>query len=349
MDFKETIAKYKDIIDKELEIFLNKKKDEASDQFLKELYVYLKEYVMGGGKRLRPIIFIMAYKSVNGKDEKEAYLPSLSVELFHNATLVQDDFMDEDDSRRNAPTVYNKLKKYFLKNFNEVSYKGPLFNRLSSRFSVTNTTLAGNILLSMCISLLSKRELISTINNTYKTVNEGQALDVIYSLREINEKDYFGMISKKTGALIEASFEMGVILGNAKKKQIKKIKEFGKNLALGFQLWDDIMDLSKEMNKGHELGSDIKKGKKTLIVLHALKTLEQEKKDYLLKILGNENASNEEIEKSIYILGSSIDYVKNIAEEKIKKAKEILKECNLNEEGFEFFNNLADFMIKRNV
>ena len=349
MNFNNTLSRYKEIIDKELEVFLNKRIDGISDQFLKELYNYMKEYVTSGGKRVRPIMFIMAYKAVNGKDEKEAYIPSLSLELFHNATLVQDDFMDEDDFRRNSPTVYKKIKEYFLKNFNEVDYNGPLFNRLSSRFSVTNATLAGNLLYSMAISVLPIKELVDKINNAYKTVNDGQALDVVFSLKDINEKDYFDMISKKTGALIEASLEMGALLANAKKEQIEKIKEYGNNLALGFQLWDDIMDLSKDMNKGHELGSDIKKGKKTLIVLHALKTLEQEDKNFLLKVLGNENASKEEIEKAISILKDSIKYTKYIAEDKIKKAKEVLKECEMNDEGYAFFNNLTDYVIKRKV
>ena len=371
MNFNDVLSKYKRLIDNELEIFLDRKINEisGSDQFLKELYTCLKEYVLVGGKRLRPILFIMAYKAFNGKNEQEAYIPSLSVELFHNATLVQDDFMDEDDFRRNNPTVYYKIKDYFLKNFNEIDYNGPLFNRLSSRFSVTNAALGGNILFSMSLSVLPKKELIDIINNAYKTVNDGQALDVIYSLKDINEKDYFGMseiakkaisehaqeqkvldmISKKTGALIEASLEMGAVLANAKKEQIKKMKEFGKNLALGFQLWDDVMDLSKNMNKGHELGSDIKKGKKTLIILHALKNLNKENKEYLLKVLGNENASKEEIEKSIQILNSSINYAKELAEEKIKKAKEILKDCRLNKEGYGFFNNLAEFIVKREI
>ena len=162
MNFSDELSKYRKIVDKELGVFLNRKiKDASSDPFLKELYLCIKEYVMHGGKRLRPIMLIMAYKAFNGKNEKEAYIPSLSLELLHNSTLIHDDFMDEDELRRNEPTVYKKIKGYFLKNFNEVSYNGPLFNRLSSRFAVANATLAGNLLFSMCLSVLPTKELVT--------------------------------------------------------------------------------------------------------------------------------------------------------------------------------------------
>lgn len=349
MNFNNTLSKYRKIIDKELNILLNNELKEVShlSHFTRELYSYCRDYIMSGGKRLRPIALIMAYKGFNGKEDitKKA----LSVELFHNATLIQDDFMDEDEKRRNKPTVYKKIKDYFLSNYKEKNYNGSLFNRASSRFAVTNATLAGNIIFTMGLSCLDNPETIKVYNNAFKTVNDGQILDIFFEKEAITEKDYFEMIERKTGALIAASLEIGALLANASKEQIKKIKEFGTNITTGFQLWDDVMDLSKEMNKGHELGSDIKKGKKTLIILHALKTLEQNEKDYLLKVLGNENASKEEIEKTIDILNNSINYVKNIAEEKIKKAKEVLAECSLNNEGFDFFNNLADFLVKRKI
>jgi len=111
------------------------------------------------------------------------------------------------------------------------------------------------------------------------------------------------------------------------------------------------MDISSEMRKGHELGSDIKKGKKTLLVIKALEKASKNQRDILMSTIGNESATEDEIKKTIEIIKSSgaVDYVMMLAHKKIVEAKGHLMKTSLNDKSMEFFNGFADFMMERKV
>jgi len=343
MNFQIKLKKYKEIIDKELELFTD--------------YSFIKKFVLNGGKRLRPIVFIMSYKAVNDKDESLIYIPSLSVELVHNSTLVHDDIMDEDELRRGKPTVYKDLKDWFLTNYKDINHQGSLFNNISSRFAVSNAILYGNILLSLGFKALSKsqhkkiNEAVDVLNNSYKTIVDGQIMDLMTEFKQVNEKEYFEMISKKTAELFKASIKIGALLGDASKEQINNLAHYAEEAATAFQIKDDIMDISTEMNKGHELGSDIKQGKKNLLIIKALEFADEKEKKLISSILGKENTSSEEINSVIDIMESTgaISYSDKLAKEKIKTAKEYLKKAEINKESSDFFEKLAEFTIKRKI
>lgn len=353
MNFEETLKKYNGVIDGELESFFDKKIGEAENSFLKLNYSFIRDFVLNGGKRLRPISLIMAYNAVNSEDENLAYVPCLSVELMHNSTLVHDDVMDEDEFRRGKSTIYAHFKEWFLKNYDED--KGSvLFNNVSSRFAVSNAILCGNMLLSLGYSALAEidsKKACVVYNKAYNVVNDGQSMDVLASFRSVSEKEYFDMIEKKTAALFVASVEIGAILGNASQDKIDNLTSYALNAATAFQIKDDIIDISSEMKKGHELGSDIKKGKKTLMVIKALELADEKDKKIILDVLGKEDSSLEEINSVIDILNSSgaVEYADKTAKEKIKTAKEYLKKAEISKESFEFFDKLADYMVERGV
>lgn len=348
MNFHNTLKEYKGIINKELELFL--KNNDSLD------YSSVKEFVLNGGKRLRPIAFIMAYKSVKNNNEKKIFIPSLSVELVHNSTLVHDDVMDEDELRRNKPTVYKNSKEWFLKNYKDVNYRGALFNNVSSRFAVSNAIICGNVLLSLGFKTLigfqhpKINEAIDILNNSYKTVVDGQIMDLMTEFnKELAEKEYFEMISKKTAELFKASVKIGALLGDASEEQIKSLSDYAVEAAIAFQIKDDVMDISKDMNKGHELGSDIKQGKKNLLIIKALELAGEKDKRRILKILGDENASSDKINSVVEVIKSTgaVSYAEKLAKLKIMIAKNCLKKAEINKESFSFFSKLADYMAER--
>lgn len=354
MNFENTLKKYKEIIDNELELFFNKKIKELKDPFSRLNYSFIKEFVLCGGKRLRPIALIMAYNAFNN-DKKSIYHPSLSIELFHNSSLVHDDIMDEDDFRRNNPTVYKKFKELFLKEHGKVNNQGPLFNSAASRFAASNAILCGNILLSLGYSILNlpsnknSKKALFVYNKAYNTVADGQIMDIITSFKDISEKEYFDMITKKTAALFSASVEIGAVLGNASQEQINNLSNYALHAAIAFQIKDDIMDISSDMNKGHGLGSDIKKGKKTLLIIKALESADEKEKNMILGILGKESSSSQEISSVIDLLKSTgaIDYADKLSREKIKTAKNHLEKAEISKKSFDFFDKLADFIVER--
>ncbi len=347
MDFNNTIKKYKDIINKELGNLLDSNRSDVEDKSLRLNYSLIRDFVMSSGKRLRPIVLIMAYRAVNGDNEKSVYLPSLSVELIHNSTLIHDDIMDEDELRRNKSTVFAKSKTWFMENLTDRRYEGKLFREISSRFGVSNAILNGNILLSLGFKALEgKNKALAVLNESYKEVIHGQIMDIMTEFdREITEEGYLEMIKKKTADLFICSIKIGAILGNASDEQIRYLEDYALNSALAFQIQDDIMDISDDMDKGHELGSDIKQGKKNILIIKALEM----GKGKLREVLGNEKATLEDLSKAVEEIRScgALDYAKRLAKKRISIAKESLSKASLNLEGFEFFNDLADYMLER--
>ncbi|MEM4397121.1 MAG: polyprenyl synthetase family protein [Candidatus Woesearchaeota archaeon] len=341
----QSFIKLKNKFDKIFMTFLDKKISQAKKNFFnyKEIiyfYELIKKYSYDG-KRLRPLFMISAYK--NFKKDDKIFLPAVSIELLHTYSLILDDIMDEDEFRRNKPTIYKKLKDYYLKNFSETLYEGSLFNKKSNRFSVSFAIMIANI-----TNILSKEAIIESdfsdeikikalenINKIDREIYNGQMLDLLFenkNIFEISEKDYYYLIKLKTAILFGLSLELAAIF--LEKQNLSKVfRNAGINWALGFQIRDDLLDL-KENEKGREIGSDLKKQKKTLIFIKAINILkeksESEKINFLLSL--NQNSSKEDISKAIKILKQtkSIEY----AEKKVicfeKKAKKIFLDLGLN-------------------
>ena len=295
----------KELINKEIGIFF---KNLREDDSLKLIYDSIKDFVLNGGKRLRPSILIMAYKACNGKS-KEISKAALSVEFLHNSTLIHDDIMDEDEMRRGKPSVHNVL-------------------------GINNAICAGNILHTLGMSVLSASnfppELVNKSLKIYsdasKIVNNGQILDNSFENKEIDEKQYLQMIGMKTAALFKASAQIGATLANASEEEISQLSDDAFNLGIAFQLQDDLLDISEK--KGHAIGSDIKKGKRTLLLIKSLENAGKEQKATLKENIGKQNADIEKV-KQIFENTGSIGYCKNLIKKYIEKAKENIKDKKL--------------------
>jgi len=265
MEFNQILEKYKDIVDKELESFFDNRLRKVDDEFLKISYGFLKEFVLRTGKRLRPIAAIMAFKSINDSNEEKMYPLSIVPELFHASSLIHDDIMDEDFLRRDRPTMHKIFEDYFKKNFSDVNYNGDLFKSHSKRFSLSMAILQGNILFSLSKSCIFDSDLDDNIknksleifNNAYNKTNDGQILDLLISVnKNFNEQEYIKMITAKTGPLFSTSIKFGAMLNNAKDFQLEALDKYATNIALAFQIHDDIMDLGKTMGKGRTYAKD---------------------------------------------------------------------------------------------
>ncbi|MEM2177288.1 MAG: polyprenyl synthetase family protein [Candidatus Methanomethylicaceae archaeon] len=257
-----------------------------------------------GGKRLRPFLVIKSCELVGGNIEV-ALPAATAIELLHNFTLVHDDIMDNDILRRGVPTVH-------------------------TLWGIPMGILAGDLLFAKAFQLLlssphvNYERLIKAAKimaDATITISEGQSLDMIFEKRmDVTEEEYLTMVYKKTGALFKASAEIGGLIGGGDENAIKLLGEYGSNIGIGFQIFDDYLGLfSKEEILGKPIGNDIREGKKTLIVIKALSS---PIRDYLLKILGKKDISNQEIYELIdeikqqgideYVLNKAKSYI-NIA------------------------------------
>ncbi len=289
-----------------------------------------------GGKRLRPCLALTACEAVGGKAE-DALEAAAAIELLHNFTLIHDDIMDQDEFRRNVKTVHVLL-------------------------GVPVAVIAGDALFAKVFEALAanaKRlglegarvvELFDAVSKASFEICQGQVLDMLFEGRaDVSEAEYMRMVSGKTGALLEASMKVGALLGKGEPEQVRALAEYGRLIGLAFQMRDDVLGVAGEQEKfGKPIGSDVREGKQTLIVVRALATAQQEDKSTLLRALGKQDASEAELKTAIDVLkrAGAIDYVAERARELIAQAKSKLKALP-ESRAREILSELADFTIKR--
>jgi geranylgeranyl diphosphate synthase type I len=349
MKFKEGLKTYKDKIDKEIETYLDEKieRSKGLGKIIDVMYRSFKTYLMRGGKRLRPVSLIFAYKGFSD-NESQILGPAISVELFHNSTLLHDDIMDKAPTRRGEPSFHVLIKNQL---------EG-IFKKDMSRFSNSIAILGGNVLVSCGIETILnsefdsdkiKRALTSYIYS-YNILNDGQAIDLAFEQRDdVSEQEYYDMVMRKTGTLFRTSVEVGSILGGADPETAKRFGDAILDAAIAFQIQDDLLDLSPTEKFGKVKGGDVKEGKRTLMVIKSLEQGSEDQKKKILSVLGNEQASPEEIDQAVELLDETggIPYAKEKCRSLILSSKEKLNKLGLNKESIEFFKGFCDFLIER--
>jgi geranylgeranyl diphosphate synthase type II len=221
-------------------------------KFPQELYEPL-DYIMAlGGKRMRPVMVMMACDLMNGKME-EAVHAAMAIETFHNFTLIHDDIMDNAPVRRGKITVHEK-------------------------WNVNTAILSGDVMLIEAYALLMKyendllRSILNIFNKSAIEVCEGQQIDMNFESRmDVGMSEYIHMITLKTAVVLGASLEVGALIAGVSKKQAQHLYEFGKNMGIAFQLRDDYLDLYADPEKfGKQVGGDVIANKKTFMLIKAL-------------------------------------------------------------------------------
>ena len=213
----------------------------------KYLYDPIQYVISGRGKRLRPILAHLSGQA-HKADPSALMKVSLAIELLHNFSLVHDDMMDGDEIRHGKPSVHNK-------------------------WDDSTAILAGDGLFSLAQLLLTDlpQIIFQRFNEVALTICEGQGLDKEFEHdTSISINQYLSMISKKTGALLGLSAELGSRLGNLDDHTNQNMYEFGLNLGLAFQIQDDYLEIfADESTMGKSLGSDISSGKQTVLSILA--------------------------------------------------------------------------------
>ncbi|MDC0116566.1 polyprenyl synthetase family protein [Flavobacteriaceae bacterium] len=234
------IKLYADLINKSLKELSFSKTPES-------LYDPIKYILEIGGKRIRPYLVLMS-TSVFGADPKLSLNAALSVECFHNFTLMHDDIMDSAPLRRGNETVHLK-------------------------WDINQSILSGDALLIYSYKLLEDynpivfKKLNTVLNTTALQVCEGQQFDIDFEKSpEVTFENYINMIKLKTAVLVGASLQMGAIIAEANENDLQKIYDFGVNLGIAFQLQDDYLDtFGEESLVGKSIGGDILENKKTAL------------------------------------------------------------------------------------
>ncbi|MFP4403205.1 MAG: polyprenyl synthetase family protein [Candidatus Woesearchaeota archaeon] len=356
IDFKKQLEKERKIINKELIKYFNKKEK----YFLNEpkiaqiIFSKLKEFTLRDGKRLRAILVLYGYKAFyknnNLTYDKEILNVAIAVELMQSFLLIHDDIIDNDNLRRNKPTMHKVLENEFgyltTKNKEELGKNlaiiaGDIISVLGSEI-IENTKFDENI----------KLKAIKIFNETIIKTCIGQTMDIlsIYD-KKITEKEIKKIQQYKTSIYsLYSPLKLGSVFANSNNDELKLLKKFAMPLGEAFQIQDDILGLIGDKKKiGKNIGSDIKEGKKTLLVIKAIKNSNEKQKQKIKKYLGKKDISINEINEFIKIITEtkSLDYSINKARRLIKKSKLELKKINMNDNVKIFLESIADFMLMR--
>lgn len=314
------------------ELVNNRINSRSYSKYPEELYDPL-DYIMSlGGKRMRPILVLLAHHLYSDNHE-EALDAALAVETFHNFSLIHDDIMDEAPIRRGKPTVHEK-------------------------WNHNTAILSGDVMLVKAYELLANyppailASLIKLFNKTATEVCEGQQIDMMFEKQaNVTEEEYLMMIELKTAVLLACSLEMGALIAGAPKDEAEGLYEFGRLMGIAFQLQDDYLDVYANPEKfGKQVGGDIIANKKTFLWIEAHRLANAEQLSILKHWENIKVFKAEEKVSAITTIYNELNIptlTQKIINDYADKAFEILASINANEQAKALLVKLSEDLLVR--
>lgn len=328
------------------------KEFKKNDLVAAELCGSVKSFTLNGGKRIRASLICYGYQIAGGKNITIAIKTAAAFELIHTFLLIHDDMIDRSNTRRHQDTIHIQYQKLYKKNLK--------INQ--DHFGNSMAVLAGDLAMSLAYEILG--EVNQEINNPqiFKIINRivqqtiiGETLDVVYSSitkslspAESAEHTVHKIHLLKTAKYtIEGPLSTGLILGGANQKTLSQFSKFSIPLGIAYQIKDDIEGVfGNEVETGKSITSDIREGKLTLLTTKAIKESNKKEKEFLKKILGNNTATNKDLEtvKQIMIRTGALRYSQEKIATLTKKARQALRNIKL--ENNSFLEKLIEYIEK---
>lgn len=300
----------------------------------KNLYEPIRYILSLGGKKIRPVLTLMA-ASLFSDDYKKALPAAYAIEMFHNFTLVHDDIMDDAPLRRGRQTVHEK-------------------------WDINSGILSGDAMLILAYQYFENypplifQKLAKLFSKTALEVCDGQQLDVDFETRnDVSIEEYINMISLKTSVLIGAALKMGAIVSEASEKDSEILYDFGLNLGIAFQLQDDYLDTyGNPETFGKQVGGDIIENKKTYLYLKALELASVEDANLLNKLYQSKLDDNTEkiiLVKQFFDTYEIPTYMKEQISIYSQKAFSVLENINISDVAKKGLLEFGKALMTRNV
>lgn len=323
---------------------------QSTDQYRKEFMDYLKKeihtkepknlygpisYILGlGGKRLRPVLTLMA-TDVFGGDYRKALGAALAIEVFHNFSLVHDDIMDGAPLRRGQEAVHKK-------------------------WDVNTGILSGDAMLISSYRFLEQydgdifKDLVKLLTKTGIEVCEGQQYDVDFETRDnVTIPEYFKMIKYKTAVLVGMALKMGAVIAGADRVSQDTIYDYGENLGMAFQLQDDYLDAFGDPKTfGKQVGGDIIENKKTFLYLKARELAsprQLQELDHLFSITPQDPKDKIDAVKGVFLESGASEHAQKEIEGFTQKAFEKLTTLKISEDKRSSLRKFGEGLMQRKV
>lgn len=285
------------------------------------------------GKRIRPVLTLMACELFGGNIE-DALPQAMAIELFHNFTLIHDDIMDNAPLRRGKQSVFKK-------------------------WDPNIAILSGDTLFALAYQYVQKADksilpdILDIFNKTAIEVCEGQQYDLNYEIKNhVSVEQYTEMIKLKTAVLFSASLKIGALIGGASMQDANNLCDFGINIGIGFQLKDDLLDtFGEEQVFGKKTGRDILSNKKTFLYLKALEIASETDRKRLINIYSsNEMEKNQKV-KTVKSIFQKLDVARLTSDEINKyfnRGLKSLEKVNVDQDEKQKLLVVAQKMVNRN-
>ena len=272
----------------------------------KDLYIPITYTLSQSGKRVRPVLFLMAYNMYKDNVSDVLY-PAVAMETYHNYTLIHDDVMDCADIRRGKPTVVAK-------------------------WGENAAILSGDTMLVLAYEFIAKspddklRGMLNLFTTTAKEIGEGQQFDMEFETRdEVREEEYLEMIRLKTSVLMAACLKMGGILAGASESDLANLYAYGETMGMAFQLQDDMLDAYGDVEVfGKKIGGDIVCNKKTFLLIKAMELASDEQRAVIKEWMSKKSFDEQEKIAAIKAVYDELDICK-VCQERIN---ELFAKCD---------------------
>jgi octaprenyl-diphosphate synthase len=314
---KDDLDKLEDAIDKLLTTRVS---------FIKDVVYHL---IRSGGKRLRPVLVILSSK-LCGCDGDEPLPYAAIVEFIHTATLLHDDVVDNAETRRGSTTA-------------------------NIVWGNESSVLVGDFLFSKSFDLMvsnQNEEILKVMSRATTDLAEGEILELLKtSDARTTEQEYFEVIASKTAVLLSAACEVGALLGGVEDGKRLALRDFGHHVGMAFQLTDDLLDYTSTGKVlGKDTGRDLKEGKATLPLIHALKAADQEEWGSIEKALTKPKVTARDFRtiKRIITKYGGLDYTASVSKKHIDRAKALMEIFPASPYKKALID-LADYVVAREV
>ena len=291
-------------------------------------------YVLSiGGKRIRPVLMLMAYNLFKDQPE-DILMPACGLETYHNYTLLHDDLMDNADLRRGHETVHK-------------------------RWDANTAILSGDSMLVLAYQRMAQvpmdklAPVLDCFTETALEIGEGQEYDMDFETRsDVKEEEYIEMIRLKTSVLLACATKIGAILADAPEEDVKYLYKFGEQLGLAFQLQDDLLDVYGDPKVfGKAIGGDITSNKKTYMLINAYNRADEKQRAELVRWIEAPTFNRDVKVAAVTRLYDEIG-IRQLCEEKINyyfdQAAQYLTKVGVAEERKQSLRQYMDELLHRN-
>lgn len=285
--------------------------------------------IFSGGKRIRPLLNVLSAR-LCGYSDPFIYPFSTIVEFLHTATLLHDDVVDGADLRRGKPVAHT-------------IYGAPV------------TVLAGDFLLARALSIAARTgdpEIIQVIAEITESMCQGEIQQLVKKGdTTLTEAEYMDVIQRKTGFLIQGACQTGALIAGAPAETVQLLARFGYHVGMVFQITDDLLDYTADTRDlGKTVGADLREGKLTLPMIHALQQASPEDREWMQQVIGNPDFSDAEFTRLVDRLQfyGGIDYAVSVAGKHVVDARGIMETFSASETR-ETLLMIAEYTLARHV